>query len=115
MKTKLPILLVSLFLFISCGKDTAEDIVDCMGQSLFSSVHHTFSTSDAREITFSVTHSDEPKIKSVDWNFGDGNSQKVNSESISHTYSAAGTFEVKATIHLSNSCSFDKSKSITIE
>lgn len=117
MKSKLSILVMAIFVFTlsSCVKRDAEDIVDCVGQSLLTIFNHQASTTNSHEITFSVTHSSDPQVQSVNWNFGDGNSQTVNSTSVTHTYINTGTYQVNFTVKLSNGCSYDKSKSITVQ
>lgn len=116
MKKKISILLSVLFLCLAaCSKDDAEDVTDCIGESLLSTFNHSEAVDNVKQINFTIFHSGEPAISSVNWNFGDNKTQTSNSGTISHTYTQAGTYKVSYTVHLNNSCSFDKTHNITVK
>lgn len=114
MKSKLSLLLLAVFFFVACCKDDAEEIVGCAADALMTTVNHNVFEENAREVIFNVLHTDDSTISSVDWNFGDGTTQTSNSKTITHAYAEAGSYHVKLTVYLSNSCSFDKTKNITV-
>ena len=114
MKTKLSPFILAVVLLLSCSKDDAADVVDCAGDALLTFVEHDASDTDPHEITFTVLHGDNPSIRSISWNFGDNITQTSNTNTITHTYAQPGTYHVSLTIHLTNSCSFDKTKSVTV-
>lgn len=114
MKTKLSHLMLAIVLLLSCNKDDASDVVGCAGYALLTIVDYDASDTDPHEITFTVLHGDNPSIRSISWNFGDNITQNSNTNTITHTYAQPGTYQVSLTVHLANSCSFDKTKSITV-
>lgn len=114
MKTKLPFFILAIVLLLSCSKDDAADVVDCAGDALFTIVDHDASENNPREITFTVLHGDNPSIRSISWNFGDNTTQSSDTNTITHTYAQPGTYHVSLTVNLTNSCSFDKTKSVTV-
>lgn len=114
MKPKLFIVILAVFFFTACCKDDIADVMDCAGDALLTSVDHDASDGNPREVTFTVIHGDNPEIGSVDWNFGDGRTQTSNSPTITHTYAEAGSYQVSLKVHLVKSCSFDKTKNVTV-
>lgn len=114
MKSKLSLLLLAIVLFLSCSKDDASDVVDCVGDALLTIVDHDASEDNPRQITFTVLHGEDPGIRSISWDFGDGTTQNSDTKTIQHTYAQAGSYSVKLKIHLTSSCSFDKTKNITV-
>ena len=114
MKSKLSLLILAVFFFVACCKDDAEEIVGCAADALMTTVNHEALEENTREVTFNVLHADDSTIRSVDWSFGDGATQTSNTQTITHTYAEAGSYHVKLTVHLANSCSFDKTKNIIV-
>lgn len=115
MKTKLSIFLLSMIMLSACSKNDAEDVTDCIGQSLLTIVSHDAVADNPKKIAFSVTHSDDPKIKSITWDFGDNMTESSNSATITHTYTQAGSYQVKLKVYLDNSCSYDKTQNVTVK
>ncbi|WP_255398717.1 MULTISPECIES: PKD domain-containing protein [unclassified Flavobacterium] len=58
-------------------------------------------------------------LDAVTWTLGDGTSETVSSNTISHVYSTSGTFEVKADVTVKkgseSSCTSSHKRSITID
>lgn len=118
MKNKFAILFIAVLsiLSVSCGKDDIEKGIDCIGESLFEKVTHTPDAADSKKINFSVEYTGTKTLKSVKWTFGDG-TPSVEGVSVSHTYSAAGTYSVKADITIQDgkgSCTSSPVKSVTV-
>lgn len=100
----------------SCSKSDIEKGFDCIGESIFEKVKHSPDASDPKKINFSVEYTGTETLKSVKWTFGDG-TPSVEGQSVSHTYSAAGTYSVKADItiqHGSGTCTSSPVKSVTV-
>jgi PKD repeat protein len=104
------------FLFTSCKK-TAESIIDCVGESLLVRVTATPDAGNSKLINVSVVYSGTHTVQSIDWQFGDGSTKNTTTTSTTHTYTAVGTYEVKAKVHIkrgSATCSPEPKKSITV-
>ena len=111
------LLFMSSLSFISCKKDI-EDSIDCLSDGFLISVSHTADAQDAKKITFKVTYSGDHKLdNSVKWDFGDGHTETSGTE-VTHTYSNAGTFAVKAmdiTVRNGDAwCAHEKDLTVTI-
>ncbi|WP_316833026.1 PKD domain-containing protein [Pedobacter aquatilis] len=88
-------------LFNSCRK-AAESAVDCLGQSFYVSFKHNTNDQDPRKVDFNLTYSGKLQVASMRIDYGDGQTQTLSTGIISHTYAAAGTYQVKAWISLQN-------------
>ncbi|UTN05038.1 PKD domain-containing protein [Flavobacterium bizetiae] len=114
------ILTAVFFASNSCSKSDDEAIVDCFGDSILTELKHSADGTNSKIINYSIQYSGSNAVTSVKWTFGDGTpAQTVNSATgaISHTYAAAGTFEVKADVTVSKSggsCTVSPKKSITV-
>lgn len=105
-----------LVLSFSCGKDDIEKGIDCIAESIYEKVIHTADATDPKKINFSVEYTGDKTLKSVKWTFGDG-TPSVDGISVSHTYSAAGTYSVKADITVQDgkqTCTSSPVKSVTV-
>ncbi|MBF4467560.1 PKD domain-containing protein [Flavobacterium sp. LC2016-12] len=105
-----------LTLNISCGKDDIEKGIDCVAESIYQKVKHTADATDSKKINFSVEYTGSKTLKSVKWTFGDG-TPSVEGVAVSHTYSAAGTYSVKAEITVQEgkgTCTSSPVKSVTV-
>jgi hypothetical protein len=114
------ILTAVFFASNSCSKSDDEAIVDCFGDSILTELKHSADGTNSKIINYSIQYSGSNTVTSVKWTFGDGTpAQTVNSATgaVSHTYAAAGTFEVKADVTVSKSggsCTVSPKKSITV-
>ena len=114
------ILTAVFFASNSCSKSDDEAIVDCFGDSILTELKHSTDGTNSKIINYSIQYSGSNTVTSVKWTFGDGTpAQTVNSATgaVSHTYAAAGTFEVKADVKVSKSggsCTVSPKKSITV-
>lgn len=108
-------LLVSICIFnVSCKK-TLESIVNCTGEGLLMSVHHTVDGSSPKLVHFEGRYSGSHNLDSVTWDFGDG--QTGTGKTVDHTYAASGTYTVKAKIKITNgksTCESDPTRSVVI-
>jgi len=105
-----------LGLSFSCGKDDIEKGIDCIAESIYEKVVHTTDATNPKKINFSVEYTGTKTLKSVKWTFGDG-TPAVEGQSVSHTYSAAGTYSVKADITVEEgkgTCTSSPVKSVTV-
>lgn len=124
MKSKSPILMIAaLFvLSISCSKSDIDKGLDCVGESLFEKVKHSTDATNPKKIDFTVEYSGTNTLKSVKFTFGDGTPAETvaatgTTVSISHVYSAAGTYTAKADITVQNggaTCTSSPTRSITV-
>lgn len=114
------ILTAVFFTSNSCSKSDDEAIVDCFGDSILTELKHSADGTNSKIINYSIQYSGSNTVTSVKWTFGDGTpAQTVNSATgaVSHTYAAAGTFEVKADVTVSKSggsCTVSPKKGITV-
>lgn len=114
------ILIAVFFASNSCSKSDDEAIVDCFGDSILTELKHSTDGTNSKIINYSIQYSGSNTVTSVKWTFGDGTpAQTVNSATgaVAHTYTAAGTFEVKADVTVSKSggsCTVSPKKSITV-
>lgn len=107
---------VLAFLSFSCGDDL-EKAFDCAGENLLLEIGHTADAANSKKIDYELKYTGEYAVKSVKWTFDDGATQTVNGTTVSHTYTAGGTFAVKADVTLksgSSSCTSAHSKSVTV-
>ncbi|CAM3657853.1 PKD domain-containing protein [Flavobacterium chungbukense] len=113
-------IVIMAFLSFSCSKSDDAAIVDCFGDSILTELKHSADGTNSKIIKYSIQYSGSNTVTSVKWTFGDGTpAQTVSSATgeVSHTYSAAGTFEVKADVTLSKgggSCTVSPKKSVTV-
>ncbi len=108
-------LLGMVFLTLSCSGDDAENIINCLGESSFISIEIENDNGD-RTVGFSIDYTGDLTLRSVEWDFGDGNTSS--GTSVSHTYSAAGSFSVKAKVELRDGdafCKPEKTRNVTVE
>lgn len=117
--TTILILITAFFMINSCSKHDDEEIVDCFGDSILTELKHSADGTNSKIINYSIQYSGSNTVTSVKWTFGDGKTETINSATgaVSHTYSAAGTFEVKADVTLSksgSSCTVSPKKSVTV-
>lgn len=111
---------IVFFLISSCSKSEDAAIIDCLSDSLLTELKHTADGTNSKIVNYNIHYSGSKTISSVKWTFGDGTPvQTVNTATgaISHTYSAAGTFEVKADVTLTKdggTCIGNLKKSITV-
>ncbi len=104
------------FLSINSCRKTEEAIVDCVGESILTSLKHQTSTSNVKQVDFEIHYSGENTLSSINWDFGDGNKKTTTARTVSHTYSTAGTYEVKADVNIDNGkCTVSPKKSVTVE
>lgn len=114
MKLKLVTFFVVFTLLVSCSRNDDDTPIDCIGDSLLALVEHDAADDNPRKITFTVVHGDDPGVRSITWDFGDNATQTTETTTVEHTYAQAGTYHVKLTVRLTNSCSFEKTRSITV-
>lgn len=118
--TAILILTMVLFMSNSCSKHDDEAIIDCFGDSILTSLKHSADETNSKIINYSIQYSGSNTVTSVKWTFGDGTpAQTVSTTTgaVQHTYTAAGTFEVKADVTLSKSggsCTVSPKKNITV-
>jgi hypothetical protein len=109
---------IAVFLLMqgACQKST-ESVVDCIAESFFVSVKYKPDTSSSKKINFEVNYSGANTVQSVEWIYGDGNTEKVNGTTATHTYTNAGPYTVKAKVLItkgSTTCTPEPEKSITV-
>ena len=105
-------------LSFGCKKEI-EAVADCLGQTASLNFDHTISTTDSKQATLTVMYSGDFVLQnSVNWSFGDGNSQNTSTTSTTHAYASPGTYEATAKVTIkkgSESCTFDLKETITIK
>lgn len=103
------------FLQPACKK-ALESIVDCTGEGLLMSVHHTEDASSTKLIHFEAKYSGSHTLDTVSWDFGDGSTRT--GTKVDHTYAASGTYQVKAKIKVKNgksNCESDPVRSVVVK
>lgn len=105
------------FIINSCSKSDDEAIVDCLGDSILTELKHPVDAADSKKINFSIEYAGSDRtLSNVKWTFGDG--QTATGLSVSHTYSTAGSYTVKAEVTTkkgsSSECTHEKTKTITV-
>lgn len=106
-----------LLLGSSCSKSDIEKGIDCFGESFFMKFKHTTDPANAKKVDFVAKYTGEYEFQSVKWTFGDGTSETTTGKTVSHTYTTAGTYNVKADItikHGKASCTSSPIKSVTV-
>lgn len=122
MKKVTTILMFTLmfFMIISCSKSDDAAIVDCFGDSILTELKHSADGTNTKIINYSIYYSGSNTVTSVKWTFGDGTAVQTvtgTTGAVSHTYTAAGTYEVKADVTISKgggSCTVSPKKSVTV-
>lgn len=107
-------------MIISCSKSDDAAIVDCFGDSILTELKHSADGTNTKIINYSIHYSGSNTVTSVKWTFGDGTAVQTvtgTTGAVSHTYTAAGTYEVKADVTISKgggSCTVSPKKSVTV-
>lgn len=123
MKAKFIVIATVLLLSFSCGKDDIERGLDCVAESINVKMHNKTDETNIKKVDYSIEYSGTYTLKSVTWTFGDGTPlQTVTVESgtttsISHIYTAAGTYTVKADVTVQSgksNCTSSPTRSITV-
>ncbi len=103
------------YLTTACSSDDVESVIDCLGESAFTRIDVENDDGD-RTVNFSISYTGDLSLRSVSWDFGDGNSGS--GTSTSHTYSDAGSYSVKAKVELRDggkTCEPEISRTVTVE
>lgn len=125
MKTKFTFMFIAFVFLVSfsCGKDDIEKGIDCVGESLFVKMKNKTDDTNIKKLDYSIEYSGTYTLKSVTWNFGDGTPVQTvtvtsgTTSAVSHIYSAAGTYTVKADVTIqkgSSNCTSSPTRSITV-
>ena len=81
---------------ISCSKKDDEEIINCLPEQIYMKVHNSTDATNPKLMNYSATYSGTGTLSGVKWNYGDGTTGT--GETVTHTYSAAGTYEASAEI-----------------
>ncbi|VXB89004.1 MULTISPECIES: PKD domain-containing protein [Chryseobacterium] len=109
-------LTVTVFSMLSSCRKVEEDVVDCLSESILTSLHAHVSGSNSKQVEFNVSHSGENQITSIVWTFGDGTTTTTSNTTVTHLYNAAGSYEVKAEVSINNGkCTVSPKKSVDIQ
>ena len=105
-----------ILLSFSCCKPDDKSI-DCQAELGYVVITYIADTVNPKLITLTLTYEGSYTI-SVVWRFGDGTPDTVAGKTVTHTYPAAGSYDVEADITLSSpgesSCSGGKGKTIHV-
>ena len=111
------ILFAMSFTYTSCKKDQ-EEVIECLAEGFLVHISHTEDAQDGKIINFEITYSGEHDLdNSISWDFGDGHTG-THGATTQHTYSADGTFLVKAEVTIRNSdayCTYEKEETVNID
>lgn len=118
MKTAAKILLLLTVIFISdsCTEEQIDSITNCWGQSSKVEIQYSLDPLNAKKITYSVKYEGTGSLNSIKWTFGDGKAA-VEGLRVTHTYEAAGTYEVQADITVrkdGENCTVIEKKSLQV-
>jgi hypothetical protein len=80
-------------------------------------LHHNADAQSPKLINFHIEYDGEHTLNnSVEWDFGDGQTATLTGLTASHTYAAAGSFHVKATVKFTdNDCSPDINRTVDVD
>ncbi|MBZ4037409.1 PKD domain-containing protein [Flavobacterium sp. 17A] len=98
MKKIVTILMFALVLYASnsCSKKDDEEIINCLAEQIYMKVHNSTDATNPKLMNYSATYSGTGTLTAVKWNFGDG--KTGTGETVTHTYTAAGTYDASAEI-----------------
>lgn len=116
-KTTILFVAVALLLNFSCSKEDISHGIDCVGESFFMKIKHTTDATNTKKIAFAIEYSGVYTIKSIKVSFGDGISETITGNVVSHEYATAGTFTVRADITIQKgkeNCTSSPTKSVTV-
>ena len=102
-------------LTVSTGGHCTDQITKSVPVYALPSCNFTYTTvcqGTATEFTSTATSSPGNNITNYQWNFGDG--QTGQGQTVSHTYAAAGTYQVTHTVQTSGSCSDTRTQSVPV-
>lgn len=117
MKKALSVLILTILFFManSCSKNEAEDVVDCLGESIYIKLHNSTDANNPKLMNYSVEYTGTGTLSSVKWTFGDGTTGE--GTTVTHTYNAAGTYEAKADVTVKKNgseCTSSPKRNVTI-
>ena len=114
----LAILLFGMSLSFSCKKET-EELIECITEELLFGFDATISGQDPKTVTFEISYDGDHTLdNSIKWDFGDGEVKTLNGKTAQHTYSASGSYDVKAEVTIRNGdayCTYEFKKTVDIE
>ncbi|WP_264531622.1 PKD domain-containing protein [Flavobacterium sp. N502540] len=98
MKKIVSILMLALVFYTanSCTKRDEDEIADCLTEAIFVKLHNSTDATNPKLMNYSVGYSGSGTLIGVKWTFGDGTTGT--GKDITHTYPAAGTYEVSAEV-----------------
>jgi len=102
----------------SCGKDVEESIIDCLGETALASVKYAADPANPKKINFTYQYDGKGTLHSVKWTFGDGKTETVNGNTVSHIYETAGGYSAEgdAVVSINKSqCTLIHKKGVTVE
>ncbi|MDA6068129.1 PKD domain-containing protein [Flavobacterium sp. AC] len=119
MKTRFKIVCIVAVLLLgySCSKSDLDKGIDCFGESFFMKFKNKTDPENAKKVDFVVEYTGNYEFKSVKWTFGDGTTETTTNTTISHIYTAAGTYTVRADITIQDgkaACTASPTRSIII-
>ncbi|RAJ05016.1 hypothetical protein LX64_02170 [Chitinophaga skermanii] len=98
-------------------KKSADAVVDCLGESLLTSIKVNVDATNPKLVHVEVNYSGSLTVASVTYNYGDGTTETLTAKTSSHVYTAAGTYTVTTSIKLtrgSSTCTPSPKKTITV-
>lgn len=107
--------MVAFLMLSSCKKE--EKILDCYGEAVKASVLVTVNTTNPKQVTTEVKYSGDKKVTNVQWEFGDGITVTTTGLTSTHTYTAAGSYTVRARVTLNKetvSCDIVPTRAVNI-
>ena len=108
----------ALILLFNCSSDDSKDTIDCLFAASDFSVDHSIDSSNSLLVHFTISYDGENTLDdSKIWNFGDGTTQTLTGNQVSHEYSAAGSYSVtvKPTIRNGDAyCSPTLTENVTV-
>lgn len=117
MKRIVPVLLLALVFYMSnsCSKKDDEAIIDCLGESIFVKLHNSTDAGNPKLMNYSVEYTGTGTLVGVKWSFGDGTTGT--GAVVTHTYTAAGTYEAKAEVTIKKDggeCTSTPKRTVTV-
>jgi hypothetical protein len=110
--------IVASIVAISACKKDAKQVVNCLSETAFSSIHTTVDAGNSKKYTFHVSYDGSGTLGTVNWNFGDGQqATTTGTAEVQHIFTD-GTYTVKAEPNISisgGSCKPSLKKTVEVK
>ena len=78
---------LSLLMFLSCKKKI-DKAIDCLGESLLTSVHHSNDNANPKKVDFTIRYAGEHNVSYISIDYGDGQTAPLSGDKIAYLCAA---------------------------